>query len=229
MVPAMVWLLGDGAFPHDWVMHTAVATSLTVIFPTAMISAYKHHRKGGVEWSLFWYLAPGLILGAVLGVYLALLLPRDSLQLFFAAFELLIAFELWRGSIVGASGRKVRRNEAVAVGSGIGLVSSILGIGGGTMTVPYLVWRGVPMRVAVGTSAACGLPIAIVGAFGFYYGGVLFSVPENLVQWPVAIIMALSSVIFAPLGVRLAYTLPVDLLRKLFSLLLVLVAISLFF
>ena len=114
------------------------------------------------------------------------------------------------------------------VGNVIGAVSSLVGIGGGTLTVPFLNGRGIDMRQAVGTSAACGLPIAIAGAIGFMVAGWgragLPELSTGFVYWPAVLIMLLASMPTAPLGARLAHALPVDLLKRLFGVLLLAVA-----
>ena len=109
-------------------------------------------------------------------------------------------------------------------GTVIGGVSAIIGIGGGTLTVPFLAWCDVPMRKAVATSAACGLPIAIAGTMGFIITGwhtTAIPYASGYVYWPAFAAIGIASMLFAPVGARLAHTLPVTVLRRMFALLLV--------
>jgi len=111
----------------------------------------------------------------------------------------------------------------------IGGVSGLVGIGGGTMTVPFLVWQGRPLPRAVATSAACGLPIALAGAAGFIFFGadIRISGAAGYVHWPAMVVIALFAVVMAPLGARLAHTLPVAVLRRLFAAVLAIVGLRL--
>ena len=172
-------------------------------------------------------MAPGLIAGSLLGVAFASILERAVLQPLFGVFELLVAYLLWRGTSALIPAGAPTAPEAAGVGTAIGALSALLGIGGGTMTVPYLVWRNLDMRRAIGSSAACGVFIAVVAVFAFNM--VTLDVdgePITAVYWPAAFAIAWTSLIFAPLGARLTQVLPVTLLRKVFATLLLMVGLS---
>ncbi|MCG8426089.1 MAG: sulfite exporter TauE/SafE family protein, partial [Chromatiales bacterium] len=155
------------------------------------------------------------------------------LQRVFACFAVLVSIQLW----VGAK-PKGEHNLPDTLGMGgagtvIGTISAIVGIGGGSLTVPFLSWCGVNMRNAVATSAACGLPIAMAGAIGFVVAGWReLSLPvgsSGYLYWPALVGIAVASFLTAPVGARLAHSLPVAVLKRAFALLLLIVGIKLLF
>jgi uncharacterized membrane protein YfcA len=212
-------------------MHVAIGSSLAVIVFTAISSVRAHHGYGAVLWPAVAVLAPGVVLGGLLGALLADRLGTRTLEVVFATFAMLMALRLAFGSKgeVEAHARLPGPAGASAAGTVIGAVSALVGIGGGIMTVPYLAWHSVPMRTAVGTAAACTLPVALAGAAGYAVAGLGTSMPAGstgYLYWPAIGGIALASVLTAPLGARLAHALPVRRLRQLFALLLVAVALD---
>ena len=228
-VPALVWLLPLNDIPDEIIMHTAIATSLLIMIPTAASSSLKHYQQGNIQTPLLTRLGLGIFIGSIVGVFLAKTLSRDILQPIFGLFILLIAYQLiaQKNTTVSKNGI-LRATELPIVGAAIGSLSSLLGVGGGTMTVPYLNWRGINMRAAIGNSAACGLIIAITGAATFATTSAEEQHIPYLVGYiylPVAALIALTSIISARFGAALSMRLPVPLLKKLFGLLLIIVAI----
>lgn len=229
LVPVLILIFSLSAFPEGVLVHFAVGTSLATIIVTAISSMYAHHRRGAVEWAAMHSLTPGLVVGALAGAAIADQLDHIWLRRVFGLFEILVALQMLRTARVAAGQHRPAALEMPLVGGLIGVISGVVGIGGGTMTVPYLHWLGREMRFAVATSAACGLPIALAGTLGF----VLFG-PESALEgasgyvyWPAAGAIGLVSVLFAPLGARLAHGLPVATLKRLFALLLIIVGIRL--
>ena len=176
-------------------------------------------------------LTPGIILGAWLGASAADMLSTVWLQRVFAIFTFLVALHLVleldlesRRGLPGPAGMTL-------AGSVIGMVSSIVGIGGGSMTVPYLHWNGVTIRNAVATSSACGLPIALAGTLGFMVMGLgeagLPAGSGGYVYWGALPWIVVTSIVFAPVGAGLAHSLPTRTLKRLFALLLFVVGIRL--
>lgn len=224
MVPALLLLLGLQGFDPGHLAHLAVGSSLAAIVPISIASLWSHHRRGAVEWPAVLWFSPGLMLGAWSGAWLAAQMSTAWLKGLFGAFLLLVAVQM----LSGFRPPSTRRGEGVVLfgpaGWLIGLVSGLVGIGGGTMTVPFLHWRGRPLPRAVATSAACGLPIALAGAAGFLHFG---AAVQGYVHWPAVAVIAPFAVITAPLGARLAHTLPVVQLRRLFALVLVAVGLRL--
>lgn len=222
IVPVLVFVFKGQGISEAVMVHLAVGTSLATIVLTSISSVRAHHRRGAVRWELFRQLTPGIVIGALLGAAVADLMPTAVLRNLFGTFELSVAIYLWWDRQPSPYRSLPGRAGMSAAGGLIGTVSSIIGIGGGTLTVPFLVWCNVHLREAVATSAACGLPIALAGAAGFVLTGWneprLPELASGYLYWPAFAGIALASVLFAPLGARLAHTLPVARLRKLFAL-----------
>jgi uncharacterized membrane protein YfcA len=221
IVPALVFAFYGQGFAPGVLVHLAIGTSLATIVATSISSMRAHHRHGAVQWGVFRQLTPGIVVGALIGSVIADLLPNHTLRIVFGVFELLVAVQMgfeWR---VNPHRGLPGSWPLTAAGVVIGAVSAVVGIGGGTLTVPYLVWCNVHMRQAVATSSACGLPIAVAGAIGFMATGwgeaSLPARTTGYVYWPAFIGIAATSLLFAPLGARLAHTLPVSVLKRFFA------------
>lgn len=223
MVPVLTLLFTKLAFPVEHIVHMALATSMAAIVPTALASLRAHHSRGAVLWPVVIKITPAILLGTFAGTFLASYLSAKALAIFFAAFMALIALQMIRNHNPKASRTLPSKAVLSGVGAGIGGVSSLVAIGGGSMTVPFLLWCNVTLPVAIGTSAAIGLPIAIAGAAGYVINGwsLEYLPPHTLgfVYWPAVIAIASASFFTAPLGARLAHSLPIPLLKKLFALL----------
>ena len=229
IVPALVYMFLEQGFPGENLMHIAVATSLTTIVFTSISSAWSHHLKGAVMWPEVKLLGPGIIVGAILGAIIADYLPSDHLRRAFGIFEILVALQIGFG-LKPKPGRSLPEKPGMIVsGTAIGSLSTILGIGGGTLTVPFLMWCNTDIRKAVGTSSACGLPIALTGALSMIIISTDNpSLPEHslgYLYWPAALLIALASVMFAPLGAKLAHSIKVSVLKKIFAVVLLLIGL----
>ena len=221
IVPALLYLFILQGMPEEILMHMAVATSLATIVFTSVSSTWAHHRHHAVLWPSVLALTPGIILGSIGGALITHHLPSHTLRTAFGIFEILVGLQIGFGFKPMAHIELPGRGGMLLAGGGIGALSTVLGIGGGTLTVPFLLWCNVHIRNAVATSSACGLPIAAVGAGALIIAGSAYQgLPPGstgYVYWPAAIIIILSSVVTAPLGARLAHTLPVELLRRIFA------------
>ena len=233
LVAALVWLLPTQGVPPEHAVHVALATALASIVLTGLSSARAHHRRGSVLWPTVAWLVPGLVLGGWLGSGLATALEGAWLRAFIAVYCFLAAAQMaldWPRS-------RLERTDAprgpgyTAAGAGIGAVSALVGIGGGSMTVPLLVWRGVRPVRAVGTSSACGVAIALASAAGYAaHGPAPGSLPPGswgFVFVPAALAIALASVLTAPLGTKIAHGISGLALRRIFAGFLLLVGTSL--
>ncbi len=221
IVPTLAWIFARAGMFEGILMHLAIGTSLATIVVTSLSSVRAHHRRGAVDWGVVARLTPGILAGAALGVLVADLLPSAVLRMFFGLFALAVAVQMGlRVQPAAHRGLLGRLGMAVA-GAFIGSVSAVVGIGGGSLTVPLLLWCNVPVRRAVATSSACGLPIALAGAAGFMLAGRgavgLPAGSSGYVYWPAFAGIVSASVLFAPLGARLAHGLPTVLLQRIFA------------
>jgi len=222
IVPALVAIWQANGVHSAHIMHLAVGTSLATIVLTSISSVRAHHAHGAVAWPVFWRLAPGIVLGAALGAALAAGLPGSVLKNLFGVFELVVAMQLALGLRPKSERRLPGPVGIGAAGGVIGVVSAILGIGGGTLTVPFLTWCGVSIQKAVATSAACGLPIAVAGSAAYVVMGWnvadLPAAAAGYVYLPALGGVAVASVLSAPLGARLAHRLSPTALKRVFAL-----------
>lgn len=231
IVPVLIFSFTLQGMSPDVLTHAAVATSLATIVITSISSMRAHQQKGAIRWELFKPLACGIAIGAVVGVKVAGQMSGPGLQIAFGIFVLLVAVQMAFGLKPDAGERAASNGGLAAAGSVIGGLSSIFGIGGGTLTVPYLSWRRISMQQAVATSAACGLPIALVGALTNVVEGWGHT---SLAQWSLGYVylpafagIVLTSSLFAKTGARLAHSLPGPLLKKIFAVFLLVVGVRL--
>ena len=211
----------QGDIPSELIMHLAVGTSLSSILFTAVSSARSHAKRGGVLWDYVKGLTPAIVLGTLCAAWLASRMSTAGLRGFFVVFLACVATQMLFDFYPHPRKTMPGKGALAAAGFTIGSVSSLVGLGGGSMSVPFLRWCGVEMRQAVGTSAAISWPIAVSGTIGFIIVG--WNAP-NLPEWslgyvslPATLGIACSSVFFAPLGVKLVHALPVAVLRRFFA------------
>jgi uncharacterized membrane protein YfcA len=233
LVAALAWLLPLLGVPADAAMHAALASSLASIVLTAAASARAHARRGSVLWPTVAWMVPGLLLGGWLGSGVAVRIDGEALRWIVAAYCVVAALQLLfgKGREGRPDGRPAPKGPGMAAAGGvIGAVSAVVGIGGGSMTVPLLVSRGVAPVRAVGTSSACGVAIGLASALGYALHAPAGALPEHAVGYvylPAAIGVAMASVLAAPFGTRLAHRLHGDTLKRVFALFLLAVAASL--
>ncbi|MEO5371692.1 MAG: sulfite exporter TauE/SafE family protein [Magnetococcus sp. DMHC-1] len=224
LVPVLVISLESQGVVPAISMHVALGTSLAIIVLTAMASIRAHHRRGAVEWSIVWRITPGILVGTFLGSGVADHLSGPTLKKLFGLFALGLAFYLAFGRPPIASRTLPKVTGMALVGGIIGCISALMGIGGGSLSVPFMVWCNVTMRQAVATSAAIGWPIAMAGTLGYILTGwgEIHLPPLSLgyVHFPAVLGVAIASVFCAPLGARWAHTIQPLLLRRLFATLL---------
>lgn len=226
IVPALVWMFTAYGYSPDIIAHLAVRTSLATIMVTSISSLTAHHKRGGVRWEVWKNMAIGLVVGSLLGAAVADQMNGLMLQALIGVAALLVAFKMLFLSNKENLGRPLPSAPVqIGAGSGIGMASAIFGIGGGSLTVPFLTWAGLPMRQAVGTSAACGLPIALAGAAGFaWFGQDVVGLPSGAIGFVHVtgfICISIASFITAKLGAKWAHQLPAATLKKGFGALLV--------
>lgn len=231
LVPMMIWLFSISGFAADSIAHLAIATSLATIIPTSLSSATAHYRLRALKISEVMSIAPWMFAGGLIGSYIAGYLPGQYLKSMFAIYLLLVAFKMWTQNKPAQYIKQMNKSVLSVAGMLIGTISALLGIGGGTLTVPFLNYYGFDMRHAVAISAACGIPIALAGSLGYAF---LTSTHSDLPQYtlgyiyvPAFLTIIATSVFVAPLAARLAKRLPVKLFKRLFALFLLIIAIKL--
>ncbi|MEB6480829.1 sulfite exporter TauE/SafE family protein [Acinetobacter vivianii] len=229
IVPILYIVFTQMNYDPNVIMHIAVGTSLATIIVTSISSVTAHHKKGAVLWPVFRNLAPGLVIGSFLGAGIADLMSGQHLQLVIGVFAVWMAYKMFKGAnaVVDPNRHLPSAPLQLAAGGGIGVASAIFGIGGGSLTVPYLNRHGVVMQKAVATSAACGLPIAVAGALGFMWFGAKeqIEVPNTIGYVHVYAFFGISvmSFITAKFGAKVAHLLSPAMLKKCFAGLLVVV------
>lgn len=228
IVPALVFAFTGLGYPSQHIMHLALGTSLASIMFTSVSSFRAHHRRGAVLWNVVKTITPGILFGTYAGTYLASMLSSDFLQGFFIVFLYWVSLQMLlnikpkpKRTLPGWPGM-------FGAGTTVGGLSALVGIGGGSLSVPFMTWCNVPMHTAVGTSSAIGLPIAVAGAVGYLVNGLsaqgLPAMTLGYISIPALVGVAAMSVLTAPLGARLAHALPVGRLKKIFALLLIITA-----
>ncbi len=228
IVPMLVFLFNAQGFAPQHIMQMALATSLGSIVFTSISSFRAHHRRGAVRWPVVWSITPGILLGTFGGTWIAAWLSTHALKVFFVCFLYYVAVQMLADYKPKPTRELPRTAGMFAAGTVIGVVSSLVGIGGGSLSVPFLAWCNVPLHQAIGTSAAIGFPIAVAGTLGYIVNGWGLSAlpPLNLgfLHLPALLGIALFSMLTAPLGARLAHRLPVSRLKRIFAGFLLLVA-----
>ena len=224
IVPVLALIFAAQHFPDGQIMHLALGTSLASILFTSVSSLRAHHAHGAVKWRVVRGITPGIIAGTLAGTVVAAQLSSLFLKVFFVVFLYYVATQM----VLNIRPKPSRELPGAAgmfgAGGVIGAVSSLVGIGGGTLSVPFMTWCNVKMHQAIGTSAAIGFPIAAAGAVGYIVNGwMLEMLPAHslgFVYLPALAGLVVASVLTAPFGARLAHRLPVDRLKKFFALLL---------
>lgn len=206
----------------------ALGTSLATICLTSVSSLRAHAARGAVDFKVLRDITPGILIGTFAGSYAAKILSAGFLRGFMAFFLLYVGVQMLSDYKPKAHRELPGLFVTSVVGLGIGLVSALVGIGGGTMTVPFLVFCNVALHRAVGTSAAVGFPIALAGALGFAVNGLgVPGIPEpsvGFIYLPAFAGIAVVSMLVAPLGARAAHALPVARLKKVFGVFLLLMS-----
>jgi len=229
MVPFLTIILSARGVDAGMAVKMAIATSMATIMFTSLSSVRAHHKRGAVRWDLVRGLAPGIVLGGLLaGAGIFALIKGQALALVFAAFVGFSATQMLRNKKPAPSRQMPGTAGQLGAGAGIGLLSGLVGAGGGFVSVPFMTWCNVAMHSAVATSAALGFPIALANTLGYVLGG--WQLPAALpgalgyLYLPALAVIASASVLMAPLGARAAHAMNVQQLKRAFALLLYLLA-----
>jgi uncharacterized membrane protein YfcA len=229
IVPVLVFTFGLQGISPEVLTHAAVATSLATIVFTSLSSIKAHHERGAVQWPIFKPLALGIAVGAILGALTADQIKGPHLQIIIGVFAIVIGVQMWFGLKPKGSDQLPGNAGLSTAGGIIGWASAIFGIGGGSLSVPFLTWKSMPMQQAVATSAACGLPIALMGAVtNIYTGWDSQEMPEwslGYIYLPAFVGIVLTSAYCARIGAKWAHSLPGDKLKRIFAVFLFLVGL----
>lgn len=225
IVPVLVFIFTAHHFPEQYVVHLALGTALASIIFTSISSMRAHHLHAAVDWKVWRDVTPGVVTGTLLGSVLAAYLSAHFLKVFFVLFVFYAGTQMLLDIKPKAARALPGLPGMFAAGNVIGAVSSLVGIGGGTLSIPFMTWCNVKLHRAIGTSSAIGLPIAIAGAIGYFLNGLAVSslLPQyslGFLYLPALAAIVATSVVTAPLGAKLAHRLPVKKLKKIFALLL---------
>lgn len=221
MVPFLTMILTGKGYPADYTVKMAVATSLATIAFTSLSSVRAHHKRGAVLWPLVKVLAPGILVGSVLGAQVAHALPGKLLGVLFAVFVAFSATQMFLNRKPKPSRTLPGPLATFGVGGAIGLLSALVGAGGAFVSVPFMTWCNVKIHDAVGTSSALGFPIAVAGTAGYVWAGMdLPQMPAGSVGYlylPGLAVISTASMLMAPLGARTAHRMDIQPLKKAFA------------
>lgn len=231
IVPILAVLFAAQGFPAELIMIMSVATSLATIILTSISSVLAHHRLDSVLWNRVVLLGPGIMVGAAVGAMIADHMSGGVLRFIFIIYLLGVGVQMALQLKPKPGQQQPSKEMDLGAAGLIGLLSSLLGIGGGTLTVPFLVHFQMPMRNAVAVAGACGLPIAVVGTIGYaILGKDALLLPDwslGYIYMPSFLGIVLTSIYTAPIGAKLAHKLPAAKLKRYFSLLLFVMAAKL--
>lgn len=220
-VPLLTLILQAQGYDHPDLHKIALATSTTTIAFTAFSSMRSHAAHKNVRWDIVKRIVPGIIMGTFIGAYLVHYMPVTPLRAIFVMFAFYTAYSMLNNRIPKASRTLPGTAGIVGVGNITGILSTLISAGGGFISVPFMIWCNVPTRLAIGTSAALGFPIAVFAVLGYLFTGYLnTSLPPHTyayIYFPAVIGIAMTSVFIAPIGAKMAQRWDVATLKKIFA------------
>jgi uncharacterized protein len=229
MVPLLVLVFRASGVSAEHIVHVALGTALAAMIFTSLSSMRAHHAHDAVDWKIARAMSPGMLAGSFVAALVAGFIPTRPLALGFTALVFYAATQILLNLKPPGSRDLPGAGGLFGAGAAIGAVSSLLAAGGAFMTIPFLAWCKVPLRRAIGTAAANGLPIAVAGTAGYVLNGArgenLPPMSVGYVYLPALAAVVVTSMLAAPVGARLAHRLPVRRLRQLFAALLYLFAV----
>ena len=228
-VPALFFAMSAVGLELEHAMHISIATSLLIVLATGATSAIAHYHRGSVEPALLRDWGPFILLGVVVGSFFASYVEGEVLKKFFAGMTLAISLYMAFGKEKKAETRArfLTLNVQRGICTAIGIASAMLGIGGAIMTVPLMSYSGLAIQRAVGTGAALGTIISLPATLGFMAGGILHQI-DGLPPGSVGYAIIPTSMLLAPVGVRISHAMPRVMLRRVFAFVLLVVSIRMF-
>lgn len=230
MVPVLSSIFLWQGLPVDNVIHLALGTSMASIVLTSLSSMRAHHAQANVLWPVVRAMAPGIIVGTFATTFLAANTKPIYLAAIFASFMAYVAVQMFANRKPQPSRTLVGKGGLFSAGLGIGGISALVSIGGGSLTVPFLHWQNIDIKKAIGTSAAVGFPISLAGSLGYAIHGWSSPVASDytfgFVYLPAVVLISIPSYFMAPVGARMAHRLPIPILKKLFAVLLAMLSLK---
>ncbi|MGX4640778.1 sulfite exporter TauE/SafE family protein [Massilia sp. SYSU DXS3249] len=232
LVPFITMIFTARGVPDALVVHMAIATSLATIMFTSLSSVRAHHKHGAVLWHVVKLLAPGIVVGSMIGPWIGKQMNSSALAFFFGIFVAFSATQMLVNKKPAAARDLPGTPGMFATGGLIGILSGLVGAGGGFISVPFMTWCNVRIHNAVATSAALGFPIALAGTLAnIFYGWGEPGLPEyslGFIYVPALLIIVAASMTMAPLGARTAHRMEVRQLQKVFAVILYALAAYMF-
>lgn len=228
LIPALVILFGAQGVSPDVVMLLAIGSSLAAVPFNAFITAQSHRKHIDIDWNLVKIIVPGMVLGGLIGPMIAVHLSGVVLRMIFGIFLGVLGMRYVYGGPDKKEAKAYSKKMLWLLSPFVGMVASMLGLGGGVFLVPLLSRAGVAMRQALAVSSLVLVPSSLVGSVGYIYKGWgitgLPAFSTGYVNWPVVVSLVMAAVVFAPMGVRLAHRLPHQHLKRMFGGLLLVIA-----
>lgn len=230
IVPSLSAIFLMQGMPIENVLHITLGTSMATIMVTSISSLRAHNKKGGVLWDIVKMIAPGIIVGTFLATFLAAYLSSFYLAILFSMFMGYVSFQMFMNKKPKPTRTLLEPKWQIFSGTIIGSISALVSIGGGSLSVPYLIWQNVDAKKAIGTSAAIGFPLAVSGTLGYIINGWShYSLNEYMLGFvclPAFFFIAFFSYFTAPLGAKLTHLLPVNTIKKIFAVLLLFLSLK---
>jgi len=230
MVPVLSSIFLQQGMAAENVVHLALGTSMASIIMTSISSMRSHHAKRGVIWKIVKKMSPGIIIGTFLATFVAAYASSAHLSVFFAIFMAFVSLQMFINKRPKAHRQLAGNTGLFVAGSGIGAISALVSIGGGSITVPYLTWQNIEIKKAIGTSAAIGLPISIAGTLGYLINGwgqsSFADYTLGFVYVPAVVLISVASYFTAPYGVKSVHQLPITMIKKIFAVLLIILSLK---
>jgi uncharacterized membrane protein YfcA len=228
LVPILAALFSVQGLTPDHTVHLALGTAMASVMFTSSASVREHHRLGSVDWTIVRRLAPGMVAGTLLSTLASGWIAQRLLALSFAVIVYAGAVQLMLGRKPKAARTLPGTASTLAIGLLIGVICGLVSAGGAFLTVPFMLFCGVAMHTAIGTAAAVGIPVAVIGTVGFVATGwrvdALPAWSIGFVFVPALAAIVVASMVTAPFGARAAHRLPVATLKRVFALLLIVLA-----
>lgn len=232
ITPALYYLFLKMGLPHANLMKYAIATSLSSMIISTFSAAIAHKRRGSIQYHAFFGLLPGVLIGGVIGAFIATILPSSILKLIFALYAIIVGLKMMFGKKQQSKEHCLPSKFILSLcGLVVGATSSLIGVGGGILNVPLLCYFHLQMKQAIGTSSAITFFVALVGALSYIFFGKI-EASHSMSAWGFVVIPAFlgigfSAALCAPIGVRAAHTLSGDQLKRIFGVIIIFAGLAL--